>query len=345
MKVLKIFLSLIVTAIVGCSLFAMEVPQKPAEIQKRKEGQPITTDELRTILNLVMATIKSSKITEADLFDATNKLRLVNKKFNSLIQEYIDAKKKLKPKKYANLTKAQEYKQFQLDLIEEKINEFVRSRGTVHGNELMSYVINDLEAFKWLENQMQGKYILKDRNLTKVEDIKYGHIEDFKYDYAVKNIFDQKIQELSNLKWENLDDFNNIIQAIENYKTLNTTLAKKIKSLSSLYKLFMTLSEDDFKRIMTEKIFNVNPPYSSGLKPTIEKFFKLDLYDWLNNDPAGKKLVLNYLIYILDNANLEELKNILTNEKLTLPLNFSYQQRQEDLLKTRRAKRITRPYT
>ena len=99
MKLFKLFLGVFAVMCAFSGLSAME--SKAKESKGYRTADEMTKDELRVILKLVLDQLKSSKVTESELFHTTNKLRLVNKKFNSLIQKYNKEQKEVKPQIYA----------------------------------------------------------------------------------------------------------------------------------------------------------------------------------------------------------------------------------------------------
>lgn len=339
MKVLKIFLSLIISASFVGNLFAME-QNKSAEVKRRREGQPISEDELRVILDLVLKTIKSNKVTETELFNATNNLRLINKQFNSLIQEYIDADNKQNREKYKNLTKAQEYKQFQLDLIEELIKSKIQDPKLKDKLETLSAVARDLKAVRW----MKESPLLKDARAT-FANKKYGDTfrenreaeiiystlikinEDIKKEFkrvssipAAKEWFSsrKKLDELlnklkdANSKIENDQNLKNLKLLFIEYKILLSFMLNYAEN-NNIIPIDYSLDalEEDLKE---EYLIN-----ESNEEQMLNFKVSKDLnYDWKRTERIQELLYDYILSAAIGNYDLKTLENILNKYKFNL---------------------------
>lgn len=306
MKLFKLFLGIFSVTFVFSGASAME--------SKAKESKaPITIPQLpKAILNIILSMVireTGNNITEAELFQATNNLRLVNKEFNSLIQDYINKQKELKPEVYANLTPAQAYKQFQLDLIDKKIDEFVMRRGSVKNNELIDFAVDNLKAFNWLiedYTNIKGEDINKDviaRNHANLLERKYKEIEN-----KIIDIFKNSSKE----DFKNIDA---VLYFIENHKEYRDDKFKELKNLIENYvglsKIFDKKSSDPIKKLKDLLKFLL-------LENNWDSTIRWEAYDWLKNSEEGQQLFKNYINALLNNADVERLEKLLDDNRLNI---------------------------
>ena len=311
MKLFKLFLGIFSVAFAFSGANAME---GKAKVEPHAADQ-IKKDELRVILKLVLDTIKSSKVTEAELFQATNNLRLINKKFNSLIQEYINKQKELKPKVYANLTPAQAYKQFQLDLIDEKINEFITTRSTLD-NDVFPYIINDLRAFKYIKNRFNSKQL----------DL-------------LKKLIDEEIDDFVRNKLKKSQEPYEIL--IDEYpKIPDSELKKEIEKYLEIYKALQPkLDDSKIKMILRKTIAKKLFVEYTRPEERAKKALQLKAYHWLkgaddeiNKIKEGPYQLSQHMEKLITNLELEEITALLNDKQLGLDPNLFLDENNKQIL-------------
>lgn len=244
MKLFRSFLTIfsVMFAFSGASAMEGKTQHSPDYISQ------LPKDMLNVILNLVIESNKDSTQSESKLFESINNLRLVNKQFNSLIQEYIKKQKDAAPEKYKNLNPIQAYKQFQLDLIENLIMENVKTSKYTSNKknptlEDIAKQARILKAFRWMKEtpllKEQRALFAKRGDQWRSDNAADQIAASFQ---PLKSEIEDTIKEL-NVIWPSSESFINFFDKLSDPKNRSSLdYQRKLKTLITEYKLISELT-------------------------------------------------------------------------------------------------------